>query len=188
MRDRNGPPTSPLSWPAVPPAYRGQAEGDVYDSRDWDPDYGTLFDEPAGEARRQGLRRLSRLTWRATQLSAISAVGFAALFGHTAHAQTVSTPAPAKPSVKPVSASPAPSPRPAHKKKHHHKAPAAANPGSQAGSGSSVSSGSSGSSSSGAGSSAGAPATLAPPTTAPAPAPPGPAPTQTTSSGSTGGG
>jgi hypothetical protein len=188
MRDRNGPPTSPLPWSAVPSAYPGQAEGDVYDGRDWDPDYPALFDEPAGEARRQGLRRLSKLTWRATQLSAIAAVGFAALFAHTAHAQTVSTPAPAKPSVKPVTASPAPSPSPTRKKKRHHKAPAAANPGSQAGSGSSVGSGSSGSSSSSAGSSAGAAPALAPPTTAPAAPPPSPAPTQTTSSGSTGGG
>jgi hypothetical protein len=188
MRDRNGPPTSPLPWPAVPPAYPGQAEGGVYDGRDWDPDYLALFDEPAGEARRQGLRRLSKLTWRATQLSAVAAVGFAALFGHTAHAQTVSTPAPAKPSVKPVTASPAPSPSPARKKKRHHKAPAGANPGSQAGSGSSVGSGSAGSSSSSAGSGAGAAPALAPPTTAPAAPPPSSAPAQTTSSGSTGGG
>src|SRR5690349_16159238 len=43
--------------------------------------------EPPGAARAAGLRRLSRLTWRATQLSAVAAVGFAALFARTAPAQ-----------------------------------------------------------------------------------------------------
>src|SRR5512142_1790581 len=44
--------------------------------------------EPPGAARAAGLRRLSRLTWRATQLSAVTAVGLATLFARTAPAQT----------------------------------------------------------------------------------------------------
>ena len=45
-------------------------------------------EEPPGAARSAGLRRLSRLTWRATELSAVAAVGFATLFARTAPAQT----------------------------------------------------------------------------------------------------
>ncbi|HCU94285.1 MAG TPA: hypothetical protein DHU96_16835, partial [Actinobacteria bacterium] len=52
--------------PPLPPAGRYQ-------------DYAARYDEPVGEARTAGLRRLSKLTWRATQLSAVTAVGFAAL-------------------------------------------------------------------------------------------------------------
>ena len=37
-------------------------------------------EEQPGAARTAGLHRLSRLTWRATQLSAVTAVGFATLF------------------------------------------------------------------------------------------------------------
>src|SRR5580700_5431908 len=44
--------------------------------------------DPTGSARSAGLRRLSRLTWRATQLSAVTAVGFATLFARTAPVQT----------------------------------------------------------------------------------------------------
>ena len=51
-----------------------------------------------GAARDDGLRRLSRLTWRATQLSAITAVGFATLFARSAVAHTISAP---KPVVRP---------------------------------------------------------------------------------------
>ena len=48
--------------------------------------------EPATEAARAaGLRRLSRLTWRATQLSAVTAVGFATLFARTAPAQSTAS-------------------------------------------------------------------------------------------------
>ena len=144
MRDRHEPPGGP------------------YADGDWDLDYTTPFDGapggPADEVRRRGLRRLSRLTWRATELSAVAAVGFAALFAHTAHAQTVSTPAPAGPTAT-ATASPTPSPSPAHKKKHHHHhqaAPTAA-PAAPA-------------------APASAAPTLAPPTTAPAPPPPSPTP------------
>jgi len=45
-------------------------------------------EEHPGTARTTGLRRLSRLTWRATQLSAVTAVGFATLFARTAPPQT----------------------------------------------------------------------------------------------------
>src|SRR6516162_6892945 len=44
--------------------------------------------EEPGAARTAGLRRLSRLTWRATQLSAVTTVGFATFFARTAPAQT----------------------------------------------------------------------------------------------------
>src|SRR5450755_1580056 len=61
-----------------------------------------------GEARAAGLRRLSRLTWRATQLSALTAAGVATLFARTAPAQTAgqNTTAPA---VRTSSVGPAPS-------------------------------------------------------------------------------
>lgn len=69
--------------------------------------------EQPDTARAVGLRRLSRLTWRATQLSAVTAVGFATLFARTAPAQTASgetTTAPAaqtsSPAVAPSSSSP----------------------------------------------------------------------------------
>jgi len=56
----------------------------------------------AGQARSHGLRCLSRLTWRATQLSALATVGFAVLFARTAPAATMSG-----------HRAPAPGPRPA---------------------------------------------------------------------------
>src|SRR5260370_2793665 len=63
--------------------------------------------EQPGAARATGLRRLSRLTWRATQLSAVTAVGLATLFARTAPAQTAagdSTAAPAATNSSPASA------------------------------------------------------------------------------------
>ena len=45
-------------------------------------------EEQPGATRAAGLRRLSRLTWRATQLSAVTAVGLATLFARTAPAPT----------------------------------------------------------------------------------------------------
>ena len=54
--------------------------------------------EPAPKAARAaGLRRLSRLTWRATQLSAVTAVGFATLFARTAPAQSTASDGTASP-------------------------------------------------------------------------------------------
>lgn len=38
--------------------------------------------DPGGQTRSHGLRRLSRLTWRAAQLGAMATVGFAVLFAH----------------------------------------------------------------------------------------------------------
>jgi hypothetical protein len=183
MRDRYEYPTDPAPWSGMPPVNaapqgppppqptQALPRGGYYQ------DYPPRYDEPAGEARAQGLRRLSKLTWRATQLSAVTAVGFAALFAHTAHAQTASSTAPAKPSPKAST----PTPSPAKTKKHHHHPRPSASPasGSQTGSGGTSAGGSSG------GGTAPSPS-LAPPTTAPAP-PPSPAPTQTTSSGSGGG-
>jgi hypothetical protein len=138
--------------------------------QDYDYDY-----DPAGETRAHGLRRLSRLTWRATQLGALTTVGFALLFARTAPAATVNHPAPKATANPSPTASPSPSPSPTpsahrHRHHHHHKPPAAP-----------------------AGAAAPAPAqSLAPPTTPPAPPPPppspAPSPVQTTSSGSHGGG
>ena len=55
---------------------------------------------PAPEAARAaGLRRLSRLTWRATQLGAITAVGFAALFARTAPTQNTASDGTTAPAV-----------------------------------------------------------------------------------------
>ena len=189
MRDRYEYPTDPAPWSGMPPVNAAPQPPQHTQIQPQLPpagryqDYATRYDEPAGEARAAGLKRLSKLTWRATQLSAVAAVGFAALFAHAAHATTVSGTAPAKPSTKP-SATPTPSPS-ATKKKHHPPRAAAASPAAATGGSTSGSTGTS-TGSSGSGGSTPAP-TLAPPTTAPAPPPPSPAPTQTTSSGSGGG-
>jgi hypothetical protein len=159
MRDRYEPRNDPAPWSPFPP---DRATRDPY--LDWD--------DPPTEVRAAGLRRLSRLTWRATQLGAIATVGFATLFARTAPAQTVGTPA-AKPTVKASTAAPSPSPSPAkthHRHHHHHhRPPPAAAPAPGGGGGS---------------------AAPAPPTTAPAPPPPAPAPSpsHTSSGGSHGGG
>ena len=134
------------------------------------------LDDPGGSSRTEGLRRLSRLTWRTTQLSAIAAAAFAVLFARSAPAHTVSSQTAVKPSP---AASPThtPSPTPTHshraaaRKKKARKAPPSAPPSPAA-----------------AQPSAPPPSpTLAPPSAPPAPAP-APSPVQTTSSGSTGGG
>jgi len=172
MRDRYQPPTDPVPWPARQPARRA---GRPPATQSWYPDYPAGYDEPAGAARSQGLRRLSKLTWRATQLSAVTAVGLAALFAHTAHSDAPHTAATVRPTTRPA-VPPSPSPSATHKHHHHHHhhgaAAAAASPAGGAA----------------AGGAAAAPSpTLAPPTTAPAP-PPTPAPTHTSSGGSQGGG
>src|SRR5438445_11438292 len=69
------------------------------------------LDDPAGSSRAHGLRRLSRLTWRTTQLSAIAAAAFAVLFARSAPAHTASSQTAVKPS--PTASAP-PSPPPAH--------------------------------------------------------------------------
>jgi hypothetical protein len=128
--------------------------------------------DPAGQARSYGLRRLSRLTWRAAQLGTMVTVGFAVLFARTAPAATVSGHlAPKATATSPATASPSPSPSPrpsVHRHRHHrHHKPAAVTPRA-----------------------APAPSqSLAPPATPPAPPPsPAPSPVQTTSSPSHGGG
>jgi hypothetical protein len=178
MRDRYEPSTDPEPWPAVPPAYPAWRAGEEYAGPDWDPYYPAEFGGPADEARHQGLRRLSRLTWQATGLSAVAAVGFAAVFASSARAQAPA-PAPARPISGPATASGTPSPGPTHKhhkhhkghKKHHHEAGRTTAPDTPA-----------------PAAPAAAPSpTLAPPTTAPAPPPPSSAPPPTNSSGSVAG-
>ena len=182
MRDRYEPPTDPASRPANPPGGLLSGTGDPYADLDWDPYYPDQFDRSPDEARDQGLRRLSMLTLNVTGLSVVTAIGFAAVFASTAHAQT-STAVPAKPTLGPATASGTPSPGPTHthhkhhKRKHHHEAGAPPAPGTRA-------------PAAPASSAAPAPApahTLAPPTTAPAPPPPSSPPPQTTSSGSVAG-
>ena len=149
VRNHYDPSNEPAPWS---PFGQDRTAGDAY------LDQATRFDEPAGAARAAGLRRLSRLTWRATQLGALATVGFATLFARTAPAATVTAPPHPTPSVKVSSRSPSPSPSPTkthHRRHHRHHRPRAAP----------------------APSSPGAPApTLAPPTTPPAPPPPSPKP------------
>ncbi len=175
MRYRYGP-EDPEPWSAFEPPQRpGDRFADFPTNPDYaaDPDYMTWLDEPADAARTRGLRHLSRLTFCAAQLSVAAAVGFAALFAHTAHIQAVSSPAPVRngtlrtspssPAASPSSAggSPSPAARPSPSR----------TPGPANSSGTTP-----------------APArTLAPPATAPAAPPPSPAPVQTTTSGTTGG-
>jgi len=162
---------------------------------------------PPGAARSAGLRRLSRLTWRATQLSAVTVVGFATLFARTAPAQTADQ-ATTAPSTEPsASASSEATLAPSASERHHavgrKTAPGmqpTVRPGqaaSPSGSGSrspgpSSSSSSSSSSGSPGGSKSSSPSpTLAPPSSAPAPAPStssAPAPKPTVSSPSHSGG
>ncbi|HEY8047082.1 MAG TPA: hypothetical protein VIF35_22675 [Streptosporangiaceae bacterium] len=176
MRDRYPPDGPDQEWPDISPP-RHQLP----------PDPTLRFDRPAGDrrppgpdggSRADGLRRLSRLTWRATQLSAIAAAAFAVLFARSAPAHSASSQTAVRPSTAATpTASPTPTPTPTHthraaRKPKRHKAPPSTPP------------------SSAAAQPASAPPpspTLAPPSTPPAPAPT-PSPVQSTSSGSTGGG
>ena len=146
-------------------------------------DYSIWPPEPPDpeEARDENLRRLGKLTWRAIQLSAVAAAGFAILFVRTAHTPVATTQDVARPAgtvAPPPSATPTPSPRhPRHKGRGRDDNPApspapdvAAAPGTTA-----------------PGTTAPASPTLAPPTTPPAPSP-SPSPAQSTSSGSHSGG
>src|SRR5215472_8901613 len=104
MRDQH-----PTPWSPFPP---GRPD-------DWD--YPTRLDEPPGETRSDGLRRLSRLTWRATQLGALATVGFATLFARAAPAATA--PSHPAPKVTVRASAPASSPTPSrtpHRHRHHH--------------------------------------------------------------------
>jgi hypothetical protein len=141
--------------------------------------------DPAAQDRADGLHRLSKLTWRATQLGAITAAAFAVLFARTAPAQTASSQTTVKPTTTPTSASPAATPSTAPRATTHkaaHKVPKAApTPTTQAAAQPSAAPATQPSSA------APASPTLAPPTTAPAPAP-SPSPVHSTTSASKTGG
>ena len=203
MRNRYEPPTDPAAWEL----HQTQSTGDPYrNSPAVTRPVPVMAEEQPGATRSAGLRRLSRLTWRATQLSAVTAVGFVTLFVRTAPVQTADQAAVALGTKPSTSASPAGTPTPSASQRHHKggraargvqptvQAGQAATPaaGRPSGSASSPSTSSSSSSTGGSGShgSSSSP-TLAPPSSAPAPAPPpgsAPAPPPTTSSGSHGGG
>jgi hypothetical protein len=143
-------------------------------------------DSPAG-TREAGLRRLSRLTWRTTQLGALATVGFAVVFARTASAPAANIqPAPAE-SAKPTAS---PHATAQHGKKPRraastHPATQSAQPGAQQTTQAAAQPGPQPTTA------APAPAptrTLAPPTTAPAPAPSTASPVPTVTSTTHGGG
>jgi hypothetical protein len=177
----------PPAYPSqpFPPAYPSQPPPPAYLSQppppartppfwlqgwsDYDPrgGYPAWPGHPAYATRNDGLRRLSKLTWRAAEVSAVVAVGFVALFFRTGHstAKQVSASHSIKPSVHAAATHPAHKP---HKKRRHHHRAALAPP-------------------------AAAPAPAAPAPAAPAaapapPAPPPPPPPPVTTSGGSGGG
>src|SRR5580700_10788695 len=59
------------------------------------------YEDSPGETRDASVRRLGRLTWRATQLGTLAAVGFAVVFAHNAPAETttVQNPPTARPTA-----------------------------------------------------------------------------------------
>jgi len=139
------------------------------------------YQDSPGETRDASVRRLCRLTWRATQLGTLAAVGFAVVFAHKAPAETTSVQN--SPTATPTaSATPAASATPsqhtvtrAHVTSSPTRKLAVAQPSAPA-------------------AQQAAPTTvattpqLAPPTTPPAPAPTTATPAPTTSSASHGGG
>ena len=69
------------------------------------------YDDSPAQAREAGLRRLSRLTWRSTQIGALATVGFAILFARTAApAANSETTAPGKSAPAALTPSHTPSP------------------------------------------------------------------------------
>jgi hypothetical protein len=131
---------------------------------------------PEPEAvRDQNLRRLGRLTWRATQLSAVAAAAFVVLFVRSAPAQTTTSQTVARPAgTLTPTLTPTPSVRPAH---HRARAAGSDDPAPSPAADAAAA----------RGSAAPAAPTLAPPATPPAPSP-SPSPAQSTSSGSHSGG
>jgi hypothetical protein len=118
-----GQPAYPVpGQPAYPartaPFWRqGWADYDPYSS------YPTWPGHPGYATRNAGLRRLSKLTWRAAEVSAVIAVGFAALFARTAHSATSHAGAQqsAKPSIHAAATHPAHKQhKPKHHRHHHH--------------------------------------------------------------------
>ena len=167
---RHPAPPGPPPYPArTAPIWRqGWADYDPYSG------YPIWPGHPGYATRNAGLRRLSKLTWRAAEVSAVIAIGFAALFARTAHSATghAGGQQGAKASVHAA----ATHAHKRHKPKHHHHhasapapglAPPAAPPAPAA---------------------PAAPAAPPPPPPAAAPAPPPPPPPVTTSGGSGGGG
>jgi len=75
MRDRYPPRGPAQEWPAISPA-RPEAPPSSEHTLRLSPDAGG---QPDGHSRADGLRRLSRLTWRSTQLSAIAAAALGAV-------------------------------------------------------------------------------------------------------------
>jgi len=177
------PPRGPgPDWPATGPSRR-----DITPPSDPTLRFGPETGHADGRSRADGLRRLSRLTWRTTQLSAVAAAAFAVLFARSAPAQTASGQTQARPSSTPSStpahaASPTPTvrhknPHNKHKARHARVSQAAAQPSASA---AAQPSGAAAQPSSAA-------PTLAPPMTPPAAAP-SPSPVQSTSSGTHSGG
>jgi hypothetical protein len=177
MRPSHQPPDEPVPWTAILPVQ----EPGTPRPAPWPDAAG-----PAGRQRTAGLHHVARLTWRASQLGALAAVGFATVFARTAPAQTVSSQGAPAPGTRPATAAPSPSrahrphaahhPRARHRHRHHAAAlPPAPPPPTPAAA---------------AGAAAAPTPTLAPPTTAPAPAPTSaaPAPTPTISTHSVHGG
>jgi hypothetical protein len=159
-----GVPHQPHPAHTVPMWHQAWADYDPYTG------YPIWPGHPAYTARNSGLRRLSKLTWRAAEVSAVVAVGFVALFARTAHSavKNVSAQHSAKASVHAAATHSTPK---RHKPKHHHHrhhasppalAPPAAPPAPPP-----------------------PPAALPPPAAPPAPAPP---PPPATTSGGSGGG
>src|SRR5262249_33473898 len=72
----------PRSARRAPCWRQGWADSDPYASSPIWPGH------PGYATRNAGLRRLSKLTWRAAEVSAVIAVGFAALFARTAQSAT----------------------------------------------------------------------------------------------------
>lgn len=115
-----GPPPYPAR--AAPSWRQGWADFDPYSS------YPPWPGHPGYAARNAGLRRLSKLTWRAAEVSAVIAVGFVALFARSANSATSHAGAQqgAKPSIHAATTHHAhkqhkPKPRHHH---HHVSAPA----------------------------------------------------------------
>ena len=116
MRNRYEPPTDPAAWEL----HQTQSTGDPYrNSPAVTRPVPVMAEEQPGATRSAGLRRLSRLTWRATQLSAVTAVGFVTLFVRTAPVQTADRSAVALGTKPSTSASPAGTPTPSASQRHH---------------------------------------------------------------------
>jgi hypothetical protein len=119
----------PDNWPAYDPYQRhpSHAGPPPYPARpapfwrqgwaDFDPysGYPVWPGHPGYATRNAGLRRLSKLTWRAAEVSAVIAVGFVALFARTVH--SVASHASPKPSIH---AAATPTAHKQHKRKRHH--------------------------------------------------------------------